>query len=158
MERREEILDPYTPAAQAGASEPPRPGEEGVPGVDALAGCTFRHPREVLAHPALAKVEKRAILAAWASDARAVPSCPALRRLPGEGATVVLVDDVLAALAALDAADEGAAATRPVSRRSIRPVGRVIRWRPDEDDDPPPSPVPALPPRPPAPILDAVAA
>jgi hypothetical protein len=44
-------------------------------------GDVFRHPREVLGYPGLSRAEKRAILASWASDARAVESCPSLRCL-----------------------------------------------------------------------------
>src|SRR4051812_16832480 len=57
-------------------------------------GDVFRHPREVLAYPGLSKAEKRAILASWASDARAVESCPALRCLPGCKAEPVPLDAV----------------------------------------------------------------
>ncbi|TXN60467.1 hypothetical protein FV228_23115, partial [Methylobacterium sp. WL18] len=63
-------------------------------------GDVFRHPREVLSYPGLSRAEKRAILASWASDARAVESCPTLRCLPGCRAEPVPIDDVLAALQA----------------------------------------------------------
>ena len=65
-------------------------------------GDVFRHPREVLAYPNLSQAEKRAILASWASDARAVESCPTLRCLPGCRAEPVPLHEVLAALQALD--------------------------------------------------------
>ena len=65
-------------------------------------GDAFRHPRAVLAHPGLSRAEKRAILASWASDARAVESCPTLRCLPGCRAEPVPIDEILAALQALD--------------------------------------------------------
>ncbi|WP_236960328.1 hypothetical protein [Methylobacterium durans] len=65
-------------------------------------GDVFRHPREVLAYPNLSRAEKRAILASWASDARAVESCPTLRCLPGCRAEPVPLHAVLAALQALD--------------------------------------------------------
>jgi len=65
-------------------------------------GDVFRHPREVLAYLGLSLAEKRAILASWASDACGVESCPALRCLPGCKAEPVPVDEVLAALLALD--------------------------------------------------------
>ena len=65
-------------------------------------GDVFRHPREVLRYPGLSRAEKRAILASWASDARAVDSCPTLRCLPGCRAEPVPIDDVLAATQALD--------------------------------------------------------
>jgi hypothetical protein len=66
-------------------------------------GDAFRHPREVLAYPGLSRAEKRAILASWASDARAVESCPTLRCLPGCRAEPVPIDTILDALQALDA-------------------------------------------------------
>src|SRR4051794_9620891 len=65
-------------------------------------GDVFRHPREELTYPGLSLAEKRAILASWASDARAVESCPALRCLPGCKAEPVPLHEVLVALQALD--------------------------------------------------------
>src|SRR5690349_2215038 len=61
----------------------------------------FRGPQEVLAHPGLGVGAKRAILAAWVSDACAVENLPNWRRLPETGALVPL-DDILDALWALD--------------------------------------------------------
>ena len=78
-------------------------------------GDVFRHPREVLSYPGLSRAEKRAILASWASDARAVDSCPTLRCLPGCRAEPVPLHTVLAALQALDGAPAGEpAAQEPV--------------------------------------------
>ena len=67
----------------------------------AMRGAVFFHPREVLQHPRLSPADKRALLAAWPSDACAVEGRPAWRQLPDTGA-VVPVDDILAALQALD--------------------------------------------------------
>ena len=64
-------------------------------------GSVYDHPRDVVADAKLSISEKRAILASWASDAAAVTSNPALREIPGSR-RVVTVDEVLAALAALD--------------------------------------------------------
>jgi len=61
----------------------------------------FTHPSEVLAHPALSKQEKRAVLASWASDAYAVESAPALRCPPGSETPVPLAD-IMGALRTLD--------------------------------------------------------
>ena len=61
----------------------------------------FRDPQEVLMHPGLSVGAKRAILAAWVSDACAVENLPNWRKLPGTGALVAL-DDILDALRALD--------------------------------------------------------
>src|SRR5919107_1154643 len=64
--------------------------------------AAFAHPDEVVASPNLTREEKRAILASWASDAWAVESAPALRQCPGLAGCTVPLDDVLAALRALD--------------------------------------------------------
>ena len=79
-------------------------------------GDVFRHPREVLTYPGLTTAEKRVILASWASDARAVESCPTLRCLPGCRAEPVPLNAVLAALQSLD---EGAI-DRPAVRGEPR--------------------------------------
>jgi len=60
----------------------------------------FKHPRDVV-HRDLTVNEKRAVLASWASDACAVEAVPALRRPPDTG-QIVSVDEILAALRALD--------------------------------------------------------
>ncbi len=72
-------------------------------GLDALADPAhmFGHPAEVAAHPSLTCEEKRAILAAWASDACAIEAAPALRRLPGSPQPVTF-DEIMDALRALD--------------------------------------------------------
>ncbi len=64
-------------------------------------GHSFTHPHQVLRHALLSRVEKRALLAEWASDAYAVEGRPGWRQIPGSGA-VVLIDDILDALRALD--------------------------------------------------------
>jgi hypothetical protein len=61
----------------------------------------FSAPQEVLMHAGLGVGAKRAILAAWVSDACAVENLPNWRKLPGTGALVAL-DDILSALQALD--------------------------------------------------------
>ena len=60
----------------------------------------FAHPMDVVHDRDLTVSEKRAILAAWASDACAVEAAPALRRPPG--APVIRFDDIMDALRALD--------------------------------------------------------
>jgi hypothetical protein len=59
----------------------------------------FGHPSEVANDPDLTLNEKRAILAAWASDACAMESAPALRNASGRP---VPFDEVMDALRALD--------------------------------------------------------
>ena len=61
----------------------------------------YRTPMEVVNDPDITIQEKRAILAAWASDACAVEATPELRRLPS--AEAVLFDDIMDALKCLDA-------------------------------------------------------
>ena len=64
--------------------------------------CFFDDPREVVSATDLDLAEKRAILAAWASDACAVDSMPALRRPPGSRRPATF-DAIMDALRALDA-------------------------------------------------------
>jgi hypothetical protein len=67
----------------------------------------FLHPFDVARHPSLEPEVKRAILARWASDRFAVANKPALRK-PPDARQAVPVDDVLAALRALDSQRERA--------------------------------------------------
>ncbi len=60
----------------------------------------FAHPSDVVDDPDLTLNEKRAILASWASDARAAPEAPALR-LTGDGRAATW-DDIMRALEELD--------------------------------------------------------
>jgi hypothetical protein len=66
----------------------------------------FARPCRVVDDPGLSLCEKRAILAAWASDACAVEAAPALRRAPG-AAQPVLYDEVMDALRTLDGLANG---------------------------------------------------
>ena len=120
-------------------------------GVDRLNGpaSTFTHPDEVLHSSTLSDAEKRCLLAAWASDAHAVPNLPIMRQL--DSGAIVRVDTVLAALRGLDGLD-AAAPVRPRGlwerRRAPEPrwLRPLRRRRDDDDDDPPPCPATALPP------------
>src|SRR5271166_6518933 len=60
----------------------------------------FNHPNDVLEHPGLTHAERRAILASWASDARAVDSAHWMRRL--DNGSMVPLSEVLDALRKLD--------------------------------------------------------
>jgi hypothetical protein len=64
-------------------------------------GLAFSHPSEVLDHPELSHAERRAILASWASDARAVEGAHWMRCL--DNGAVVTLAEVLDALRRLDA-------------------------------------------------------
>ena len=61
---------------------------------------SYSHPREVLADQELGLNEKRAVLAAWASDACAIEATPDLRQA-GDGPPVSF-DDIMDALRTLD--------------------------------------------------------
>jgi len=63
-------------------------------------GLAFSHPNEVLNHPELSQAEQRAILASWASDARAVEGAHWMRCL--DNGSVVTLTEVLDALRKLD--------------------------------------------------------
>lgn len=65
-----------------------------------LQGMQLQRPIDVVRVRALSVDDKRAVLAAWASDFYAVDSKPALRQLPGT--TPVSIDEVQAALKELD--------------------------------------------------------
>jgi len=114
----------------------------------------FMNPSDVADDPVLTLEEKRATLAAWASDLRAVPDAPGLRQL--DNGAVVRIDDVLQALTSLDEAVDPAATLSAGSRVTIGRRPRLAtrlkfawrRNRSDDDDDPPPCPAIAMrPPR-----------
>lgn len=77
----------------------------------------FLRPQAVVDDAGLTLDEKRAILAAWASDACAVEAAPVLRRAPG-CALAVSVDEILEALQSLDR--QFAKAAAPSRRRQMR--------------------------------------
>ena len=56
-------------------------------------GLAFSHPNEVLDHPELSQAERRAILASWASDARAVEGAHWMRCL--DNGSIVTLAEVL---------------------------------------------------------------
>jgi hypothetical protein len=60
----------------------------------------YTHPRDATTDPKLTTAEKRAVLASWISDARAVENAPSLRQL--DSGAVVEVDAILQALVLLD--------------------------------------------------------
>jgi hypothetical protein len=94
----------------------------------------FEHPRNVVADTDLTVNEKRAILAAWASDACAVEAAPALRCAPG-GRAPVSVDEILEALRDLDR-QARACGTEPARlRRGTPGLLRPPRRRNDPGPD-----------------------
>lgn len=66
-----------------------------------VQGMQLRRPIDVVRAPALCVDDKRAILAAWASDFYAVDSKPALRQVP-RTPEPVSIDEVQSALKELD--------------------------------------------------------
>ena len=60
----------------------------------------FSRPLEVVSDPVMSNAAKRALLASWASDLRAVENRPSLRRL--DDGTDLQIDEILDALKALD--------------------------------------------------------
>ncbi|WP_020187073.1 hypothetical protein [Methylopila sp. 73B] len=104
----------------------------------------FAHPDEVIDDPRLTPGEKRAILAAWASDRHALEEAPGLRQL--ESGAIVPLEAIRAALRALDAAEtprryvQRAAPRRFRIRRPRGGLRSALNRQPD-DDPPPPKPV-----------------
>src|SRR6478609_5059996 len=95
---------------------------------NSLLASTFTHPREVLANPFLDTLQKRCILATWASDAFAVEGKPWLRQIPGS-ATQVRIGDIVNALKMLDDGDGTppcpAQSAIPRTLRKTRAVGQT---------------------------------
>jgi hypothetical protein len=61
---------------------------------------------EIIDDPELSAADKRAVLASWISDARAIDNLPHLRRL--DDGVIVSVDEILLALKSLDHEDRRA--------------------------------------------------
>lgn len=85
---------------------------------NAILASTFANPSEVLSNAILTCEEKRAVLAAWASDAFAVEGRPWHRQVPGASAAIPL-SEIFQALRTLDdddgnPPDKGGAAQRPI--------------------------------------------
>jgi hypothetical protein len=122
-------------------------------------------PQEVACDVSLSVAERRALLASWASDWRAVANDPTLRRL--DNGEVVPVDEVLRALKSLDENPDqdnrlvaaGSGRPFPLPRRKYNGFSKWLRKlarqrRSDDDDDPPPCPVISrLPPGGPSPLI-----
>jgi len=86
----------------------------------------YRHPNDVLHDSDLSLNEKRAILAAWASDASAVHSMPAMRKLPTTE-RVVPFDEIMQALRSLD----DMARSDLLLRKEVPTTPSPWRWPPD---------------------------
>ncbi len=118
------------------------------------ANTRHHGPDDLLRAPGLTTAEKREILASWASDARAIPNAPSLRRL--DNGETLPVGAVFQALRALDRAERGEGAPGAIlhpsfSRRKPASMDewlrKTARQRDFDDDDPPPCPAAAAIPR-----------
>jgi hypothetical protein len=83
-------------------------------------GRFFERPADVLVDASLTHSERRAILSAWASDACAIDSAPALRHAPFASQPVTF-DEIMDTLIALD---------RPASPHSMKVWNRRKPRRP----------------------------
>jgi hypothetical protein len=91
-------------------------------------GCRHQSIDDVLSDATLDAMQKRAILASWASDLWAIESCPWLREVPGVK-NPLRVSDIFAALRTLDDAEAPApganvlpfSAARRTSGARVRP-------------------------------------
>jgi|TARA_R110000851_G_scaffold253546_1_gene405982 hypothetical protein len=119
----------------------------------------LKQPMAVVRDATMTTDEKRSVLASWASDERAVPDHPSLRRL--DNGCLVEIDDVLAALKQLDQMadrpNSGELGKRSYRRQHWRTLGRLRRRDRDNGDDDPPTPTPATV-RPRPPVLEGGAA
>jgi len=110
--------------------------QDGVLDLNALLhpAQAFAHPADVVNDDDLTLAEKRAILAAWASDACAVEAVPAQRHPPGT--QPVRFDDIMDALRALDRRPGAVYRPRPHYRRVLdqRIPGVFGRKAPGDDD------------------------
>src|ERR1700733_8649321 len=106
----------------------------------------YTHPSDVANDPKLTTEEKKAILASWISDARAVENAPSLRQL--DSGAVAEVDAIQRALVLLDdlALRRGEPKRVPPSGRRRGVISSLLRrvgpasGDNDNDDDPPPAP------------------
>jgi hypothetical protein len=108
----------------------------------------YTPPTDVTNDATLTIAEKKAILASWISDARAVEDAPLLRRL--DSGAVVSLDEIRWALVSLDEPSVGGRETQSDRLlRFERRRGVVTKWLRrisssnrsyDDDDDPPPAP------------------
>ena len=93
-------------------------------------------PEDVLRDRSLSLAEKRALLASWLSDIRAVEHMPSYRQL--DNGALVRLDDIYDALRKLDEQPTRWRLTNVPANQRWHRTG-VFR-RDDDDDDPPPAP------------------
>ncbi len=119
------------------------------------AGKHLSPPMAVIRDATMTTAEKRTLLASWASDERAVPDHPSLRRL--DNGCLVEIDEVFTALKRLDqlknCSDASYWSKRSSRLKKWRAFGLLGRRNRDDDDDDPPTPTPAVV-RPRPPVLE----
>jgi hypothetical protein len=83
---------------------------------------SFQYPHQVLSDQYLSLEEKRAILAAWASDVHAVESFPTLRHLPGTPFPVTFssIMDARIALDKMSGVNDDDPPSRPIVGNRLR--------------------------------------
>jgi hypothetical protein len=113
------------------------PSDEYESDCAAMSSARLTAPRDVLLDSAMSTEDKRALLASWASDLRAVENWPALRRL--DDGTELHIDDIIEALKTLDTPPGQQlqqAAVLPFPNHRLR---RQLNHNESDDDDPPPA-------------------
>ena len=123
----------------------PNDGSIGRDAEASKSAFAFHDPSEVVKRTQLSHTEKREILASWASDARAPQDAPTLRQI--DCGALIKLTDISDALRALDRLEHPAEdTTQSPSVQLSRFIGKLI-GPPDNDDndDPPPCPVAAMP-------------
>lgn len=113
---------------------------------DEGASSRLSRPADVLRDRCMPLEAKRALLARWASDLRAVENQPALRRL--DDGTLLHIDEILDAVKALDSSTEPTKGYESLLAFPRRPSRFRSGFGTNEDDDPPPRPVSQRLPRP----------
>ena len=106
---------------------------------DEGASSRLSRPADVLLDRCMPLEAKRALLAGWASDLRAVENRPALREL--EDGTLLHIDDILDALKALDTSTEPTKGSDSVLAFPRSPSRFRSGFGSNDDDDPPPRPL-----------------
>jgi hypothetical protein len=95
--------------------------------------------RQFLKDGGLSPDQRRALLASWASDVRAVEGAPGLRRL--DNGEIVEIDEILSALTALDPQPRSShAAPRGTRWRPRHRRRKLVRRAQPYDDNPPDRP------------------
>jgi hypothetical protein len=115
------------------------------PGTPTGDEAVYNDPNDVISDPQLTAADKRAVLASWISDARAVENAPTLRQL--DSGVVVDLAAIRQALVSLDHAAQLSPGDREDSPNMHRNLSPALRWlsrtfsrsRSSDNDDPSPA-------------------